>query len=150
MDGLRELYQELILDHSKAPRNFGALAEANCDAKGHNPLCGDQLDLHVYLKDNKVEDIRFEGSGCAISVASASLMTEMIKGKTKAEAEQIFHIFHHMITEEELPDQASLDQLDKLVALMGVRDYPMRVKCATLAWHTLDAALHDKEQASTE
>lgn len=150
MDGLRDLYQELILDHSKEPRNFGDLPAANCEAQGHNPLCGDQLDLHVYLKDNKVEDIKFKGSGCAISLASASLMTELVKGKTKEETERLFTMFHHMVTEEEELNQESLGMLDKMVALMGVRDYPMRVKCATLAWHTLDSALHNKQQATTE
>lgn len=150
MDELRDLYQELILDHSKAPRNFGTIEDASQKADGHNPLCGDQLTIYLVTEGDIVKDVKFEGSGCAISVASASLMTDMMKGKTKQEAEKIFNIFHKAVTEDDLPSNEALELLDKSSALLGVKDYPMRVKCATLAWHTLDAALHNQEQATTE
>lgn len=137
MSDLRELYQEVILDHSRRPRNFGPCPACNRDAKGHNPLCGDRLSVHLDLEGDTIKDVHFEGQGCAISVASASLMTEAVKGKTVAEAKQLFDRFHALVTGKEEAD----DELDKLEVLAGVRDYPVRVKCATLAWHTLAAAL---------
>lgn len=147
-DELRELYQEVILDHSKNPRNFREIDEASHEAKGHNPLCGDRLELFIVVRDGVIEDVSFKGAGCAISTASASMMTEALKGKTEAEAEALFGAFHDVVTGK---DGANVDELDKLAVFAGVRDYPVRVKCATLAWHTLNAALADKEEAvSTE
>jgi len=143
MSDPRELYQEVILDHGKNPRNFGPLPEANREAHGHNPLCGDKIALHVVLDGDLVQDVKFEGAGCAISMASASLMTTILKGKTEAEARALFEQFHDLLTSNE---EASLDQLealDKLAVFSGVRDYPLRVKCATLGWHTLNAALDE-------
>jgi nitrogen fixation NifU-like protein len=142
MSDLRDLYQEVILDHSKRPRNFGALPEASHRAYGHNPLCGDQVTIFLALRDGRVEDVRFEGSGCAISTASASLMTEAIKGKTEAELRAMFVRFHVGMTEDDDAEAAAaLSGLDKLAVLAGVREFPIRVKCATLPWHTLIAAL---------
>lgn len=139
MADLRDLYQEVILDHGRRPRNFGPLAGANRHAEGFNPLCGDRLTLHLQVEDGVIRAARFEGSGCAISTASASLMTEALKGKTQAEAEALFGAFHSMLT---APDGAEAADLGKLEVLAGVREFPTRVKCATLAWHTLEAALH--------
>lgn len=145
---LRELYQEVILDHSKNPRNFRELENASHDAKGHNPLCGDRLALYVVVDDGVIRDVAFKGAGCAISTASASMMTEALKGKTEAQAEALFGTFHDVVTGKR---DASDDELGKLAVFAGVRDYPVRVKCATLAWHTLKAALAAKEEAvSTE
>ncbi|MDA0338858.1 MAG: SUF system NifU family Fe-S cluster assembly protein [Proteobacteria bacterium] len=141
MSDLRELYQEVILDHGKNPRNFGPLPDANREAHGHNPLCGDKLDIHVKLDGDIVSDVKFEGAGCAISVASASLMTEALKGKTEAEAKALFEKFHELATGDNDISFEQLDALDKLAVFQGVRDYPMRVKCATLSWHTMQAAL---------
>lgn len=147
-DALRELYQEVILDHSKNPRNFREIDNASHDAKGHNPLCGDRLSLYIVLEDGVIQDVSFKGAGCAISTASASMMTEVLKGKTQAEAEELFGAFHSVVTGKEGADE---DALGKLAVFAGVRDYPVRVKCATLAWHTLNAALAEKEEAvSTE
>ena len=151
---LKELYQEIILEHGKNPRNLGKTHEFNKDAKGHNPLCGDNV--HVYLKLNGqkiVEDISFEGSGCAISMASASIMTDLIKGKNEHEAKEIVEDFLGMIKEN--PDLKSEylkdDEKTKLMCLSGVKQYPMRVKCATLSWHTLTSAMdNSKEIANTE
>ena len=151
---LKELYQEIILEHGKNPRNFGKTCEFNKDAKGHNPLCGDNV--HVYLKLNGqkiVEDISFEGSGCAISMASASIMTDLIKGKNEHEAKDIVEDFLGMIKEN--PDLKSKylkeDEKTKLMCLSGVKQYPMRVKCATLSWHTLTSAMdNSKEITKTE
>ncbi len=148
-DDLRELYQEVILDHSKRPRNFGRLEANNRRAKGHNPLCGDILSLYLVIEDGVVEDVAFEGNGCAISMASASLMTEIIKGRGEAEARALFERFHRLLTS----DDADLDHLDldKLAVFAGVREFPVRVKCATLAWHTLAAALdRQTDDVSTE
>lgn len=149
MSDLRDLYQEVILDHSKHPRNFGHLDPANREAKGHNPLCGDRLDVWAQVEDGRIKDVSFEGRGCAISMASASLMTDMLKGKTVEEARALFERFHAVVTgEDEAGDDAAEEAeggLDKLRVLAGVRDYPMRVKCATLAWHTMQAALDHKE-----
>lgn len=143
---LRELYQEIIIDHGRQPRNFGALPEANHHKEGYNPLCGDKIFLHVLEKDGVAEKIRFEGCGCAISIASASLMSEVLQGKKIAEIQQVFTAFHDLVTE----GHAS-EILGKLTVLGGVREFPMRVKCATLAWHTLKAALeNDSTSISTE
>ena len=151
---LKELYQEIILEHGKNPRNLGKTENFNKDAKGNNPLCGDNV--HVYLKLNeqrKVEDISFEGSGCAISMASASIMTDLIKGKSDNEAKEIIEDFLGMIKENpELKNNIlKEDDKTKLMCLSGVKQYPMRVKCATLAWHTLTSAIDEKkEEVNTE
>jgi nitrogen fixation NifU-like protein len=150
MSDLRELYQQVILEHSRNPRNFKELEGANRTAEGYNPLCGDQLTLFVVVEDDRIVDVGFKGSGCAISKASASLMTGAVKGKTVAEAEALFADFRGMVTSEH---DAEFDEeaLDKLAVFSGVREFPVRVKCATLAWHTLHAALEKKEQpVSTE
>ena len=145
---LRELYQEIILDHNKRPRNRGRVAAANREAEGHNPLCGDQVKLTMVTENGLVKDIAFEGQGCAISTASASLMTEAVKGKTIEEAEAIFREFQSMVTETgEASDHSSLGELE---VFQGVREHPVRIKCATLAWHTLHAALVGEEKVSTE
>ena len=151
---LKELYQEIILEHGKNPRNFGKTEDFNKDAKGNNPLCGDNV--HVYLKLNGqkiVEDISFEGSGCAISVASASIMTDLIKGKNESEAKEIVEDFLGMIKEnpELKSEYLKEDEKTKLMCLSGVKQYPMRVKCATLSWHTFVSALdNSKETTNTE
>ncbi len=146
MSDLRDLYQEVILDHSKKPRNFGPLDHANHEAKGHNPLCGDRVTVFLDLDDaGMVKDVHFQGSGCAISMASASLMTELVKGKTVDDAKALFEQFHALVTgETDAPLTASADDMDRLEPLTGVREFPMRVKCATLAWHTFIAALDGK------
>lgn len=154
MSDLRELYQEVILDHGKRPRNFRHPADANREAKGDNPLCGDKVTIYLKLSATGViDDVAFEGRGCAISTASASLMTELLKGKSEAEANALFGAFHHMCTQDDgapaLPKNLE-DEFDRLQVLSGVRQYPMRVKCATLAWHTMKAALEGAEKASTE
>jgi nitrogen fixation NifU-like protein len=144
MSDLRELYQAVILDHHKKPRNFRRLDDADHDAEGYNPLCGDKVHIYVKLEGDRVKEVSFVGSGCAISTASASLMTESLKGKTQAEAELLFRRFHDLVTgAPEGPDKGP--ELGKLAALAGVREFPMRVKCATLAWHTLRAALEAPE-----
>ena len=149
MSQLRDLYQEVILDHNRSPRNFGPLEDANRQAEGHNPICGDRLTIAVKVDEGVVTDVRFQGSGCAISQASASLMTEGIKGKTLVEARALFDRFHRLVTDQTAPaDDAALG---KLTVFAGVRDYPARVKCAILAWHTLRAAVDDSHEAvSTE
>ena len=154
MSDLRDLYQEVILDHGKRPRNFRHPADANREAKGDNPLCGDEVTIYLKLSPAKtIEDVAFEGRGCAISTASASLMTEILKGKSEDEAKALFGALHHMCTQDdavpELPKDLE-DEFDRLQVLSGVRQYPMRVKCATLAWHTMKAALEGAEKASTE
>lgn len=138
MSELRELYQEVILDHGKRPRNFHELPDADQHADGHNPLCGDRLTIYLRLDGDRIADVSFTGAGCAISTASASLMTESLKGKTVDEARAVFDAFHSLVTGSGSADDPLLD---KLVVLAGVRDFPVRVKCATLAWHTLTAAL---------
>jgi len=142
MSELHDLYQEILLDHYKRPRNFGPLLGADGDAEGHNPLCGDRVHVHVKLDGDRLGEVRFEGSGCAISTASASMMTEAVRGQTKAEVEARFARFRTLVTGEgaALPPEA-VDELGEMAALAGVRAFPMRVKCATLAWHTLRAAL---------
>jgi nitrogen fixation NifU-like protein len=151
MSELRELYQEVILDHSRQPRNFRRPPDANREARGDNPLCGDKVTVFLTLADGRVTDVGFEGRGCAISVASASLMTEVVKGKTEAEARALFERFHDEMTGRSMCHGAAAGELDKLTVLSGVREYPMRVKCATLSWHTLMAALDDRHKGvSTE
>ncbi len=146
-DALRELYQEVILDHCRRPRNFGPCATANRKARGNNPLCGDRMTVHLSVADGVVADVSFEGNGCAISIASASLMTEAIKGRTADEVRALFDRFHHLVT----VDDADAGALDKLAVFAGVREFPVRVKCATLAWHTLAAALDgNTDEISTE
>lgn len=142
---LRDLYQEVIIDHNRNPRNHREISDANCKARGFNPLCGDKLTVYLQVKDGVIQDISFLGCGCAISQASASLMTEVLRGKTVHEAHQLFQRFHHMVTVE---DETSPRMLDKLAVLSGVRVYPARVKCATLAWHTLESALKYEESAT--
>jgi len=135
---LNELYRDVILDHNRRPRNFGDLEAADANAEGFNPMCGDRLTLRLRLVEDTISDIRFEGSGCAISTASASLMTEAVKGKTRAEAIRLFDQVHQLLTDDAAPMPS---ELGKLAALSGVRQYPARVKCASLCWHTLSAAL---------
>lgn len=153
LDELRELYQEVILDHGKTPRNFRSIDNATHRAAGNNPMCGDALVLYLAIGEGgAIEDVSFQGKGCAISVSSASIMTEVLKGKTVAEAEALFDVFHKMCTEEDYlpPDDADEDALERLMVLAGVKTFPMRVKCATLAWHTMDAALKGENEISTE
>ncbi len=147
MSDLSDLYQEVILDHNRRPRNFHAIANATHSAEGYNPLCGDRLTLYVQVDGDRIADVAFEGSGCAISKASASLMTEAVKGHTLSDARALFDRFHQMVTS--VPDQP-VEDLGKLCALAGVREFPVRVKCASLAWHTLKAALAREAKASTE
>ena len=151
MDDLRDLYQSVILDHNRSPRNFGSLEDANCSANGNNPLCGDKLTLQLKLDDDeRVIDVRFSGMGCAISTASASLMTEFARGKSKAEILETKRRFHDLLTGNP-NEQAEAVDLGKLAVFSGVREYPARVKCATLSWHTMEAALDgDKETTTTE
>ena len=145
---LKELYQDIILEHGKSPRNFGKCSGYNHEAKGHNPLCGDQVQVYLKLNDEKnVEELSFEGSGCAISIASTSIMTELVKGKSLNSAKKIVDEFLKMITsgsEIETKD-LTVDQKTKIMSLSGVKQYPMRVKCATLSWHTLISALEEKD-----
>lgn len=152
MDDLRDLYQEVILDHGKSPRNFRHPEDCNRMAEGDNPLCGDQLT--VYLKMDRcglVEDVAFEGRGCAISMASASMMTEMVQGRNEADARALFEKFHKLVTGDDADVNGDDDEdLDKLIVLSGVREFPMRVKCATLAWHTMTAAMDGEETVTTE
>jgi nitrogen fixation protein NifU and related proteins len=145
MSDLTDLYQEVILDHNRRPRNFGALADATRVAKGHNPLCGDRVTLYVRLDGDRIADVAFEGAGCAISKASASLMTDAVKGRSIPEAMTLFDRFHHVVTTpvDQPIDEASVG---KLAVLAGVREYPVRVKCASLAWHTLKAALEGADE----
>ncbi len=147
MSDLNDLYQEVILDHNRRPRNFHALADASHSAEGYNPLCGDRLTLYLKLADGTIEDVAFQGAGCAISKASASMMTDALKGRTVAEANALFDRFHRMVTTP--PDQA-VEDMGKLSSLAGVREFPVRVKCASLAWHTLKAAMNNEHRASTE
>ena len=145
---LKELYRDVILDHNKRPRNFGRIEASDTHAEGHNPLCGDRLTVWLRLKDDRIEDIRFEGKGCAISTASASLMTEAVKGKDKAAVQSLYDRIHSLLTQQDTVPDASLG---KLAALSGVREFPARVKCASLCWHTLNAALERGEATvSTE
>jgi nitrogen fixation NifU-like protein len=149
MSELSELYQQVILDHNKKPRNFRKLETANHTAEGFNPLCGDQLTVYLNLEDDTVKEVGFEGSGCAISKASASMMTQAVKGKSKEETEKLFKEFHSMVTGE-LNEETEENHLGNLKIFAGVREFPVRVKCATLPWHTLHAALNKEAQISTE
>ena len=149
MSELSELYQQVILDHNKKPRNFHKLENANRSAEGYNPLCGDQLTVYLDLEDDVVKDISFEGSGCAISKASASMMTQSVKGKNREEAEKLFQEFHRMVTGE-FDEESEPNDLGRLKVFAGVRDFPARVKCASLSWHTMHAALKGEGTVSTE
>ena len=149
MSELRDLYQDVILEHSKAPRNYRELPAANHKAEGFNPLCGDRFTIYVTTEGDSIRDITFQGSGCAISKASASMMTQSLKGKSRAEAAKIFERFHNLVTGQQSSNGDT--ELGKLTVFSGVSEFPVRVKCATLAWHTLQAALEDKQEAvSTE
>jgi nitrogen fixation protein NifU and related proteins len=142
MSDLRELYQDVILEHSKAPRNYRELKTANHKAEGYNPLCGDHFTIYLDLEGDSIRDVTFQGSGCAISKASASMMTQSVKGKSKEDATKLFERFHKLVTGEANGDRESLGKLD---VFAGVSEFPVRVKCATLAWHTLQAALEGKQ-----
>jgi nitrogen fixation protein NifU and related proteins len=146
MSDLRELYQEVILDHHRRPRNFGALDQPTGRAEGHNPLCGDRVTVYVRLAGDRIADVKFEGSGCAISKASASLMTDSVKGRSVDESAALFHAFQTLVTGGSPPPDA---ELGKLEVFAGVRDYPSRVKCATLAWHALQAAILQPDRTVT-
>jgi len=145
---LKDLYRDIIVDHNRHPRNFREMPDADRHADGFNPLCGDQLTLYVKLDGERISDVSFNGSGCAISVASASLLTESVKGKTVPEAESLFGKMHDLLTRDD--PGVDVASLGKLGALSGVKEFPARVKCASLCWHTLDAALREQEQVSTE
>ncbi|HZN05724.1 MAG TPA: SUF system NifU family Fe-S cluster assembly protein [Pyrinomonadaceae bacterium] len=149
MSELSELYQQVILDHNKKPRNFRKLENPDRSAEGYNPLCGDQLTIYVNLADDSVREIAFEGSGCAISKAAASMMTQAVKGKSREQIEELFKEFHSMVTGE-LDEETDENQLGNLKIFAGVREFPVRVKCATLPWHTMHAALHNQDHVSTE
>lgn len=149
MPDLRDLYQELILEHSKAPRNYRELKTADHKAEGYNPLCGDHFTIFLQMDGDSIREVTFQGSGCAISKASASMMTQALKGKTKAQAEDLFERFHDVVTGQTV--NGNQGELGKLAVFSGVSEFPTRVKCATLAWHTLQAALEGKQDAvSTE
>ena len=147
MSELSDLYQEVILDHNRRPRNFRVIEAPSHHAEGYNPLCGDRLDLFVTVEGDRIADVAFQGSGCAISKASASLMTDALKGRTVEEARQLFERFHRMVT---TPPDVPVEDLGKLSVFAGVREFPVRVKCASLAWHTLKAALDREEIVTTE
>ncbi|MFI5252552.1 MAG: Fe-S cluster assembly sulfur transfer protein SufU [Bacteroidota bacterium] len=150
MSALRELYQEVILDHNKNPRNYHLMEDANKVLEGYNPLCGDHYTFYFKLENNIIKEISFTGSGCAISKASASMMSSLVKGKTRDEANVIFNLFHKLVTGELDPEE-EIETLGKLAAFSGVSEFPARVKCASLAWHTLHAALEEKKEVvSTE
>jgi nitrogen fixation NifU-like protein len=148
MAGLSDLYQEILLEHNSKPHNFKKVEEANQTADGYNPLCGDQITLYLKVVDGLIDDVGFQGTGCAISRASASMMTQSIKGQSIEKAEQIFDAFHHMITEPGA--ELDLDTLGDLETLSGVNEYPTRIKCAILAWHTMKAALSGESEVTTE
>jgi nitrogen fixation NifU-like protein len=145
---LRDLYQQVILDHNKSPRNYRVMEAPTQEADGHNPLCGDTLHIYLTVEDDIVKDVSFQGSGCAISKASASLMTSMIKGKSKKEVEELFNNFHDLVTGK-LGDNPDNDNLGKLAVFAGVQEFPVRVKCASLAWHTMKTALNKEETEVT-
>lgn len=149
MSDLSELYQEMILDHNRSPRNFRQMEDATATAKGHNPLCGDNVTIYVKLEGDRIVDVSFEGSGCAISKASASMMTAELKGKNREEAERLFERVHDMLTRE-AGSFVDIEGLGKLAVLSGVCEFPARVKCASLPWHTVHAALGSREVVSTE
>ncbi|MBB6091516.1 nitrogen fixation NifU-like protein [Povalibacter uvarum] len=146
---LKDLYRDVIVDHNRNPRNFGKLDPADAHADGHNPLCGDRLSLYVNLDGDRIREVKFDGSGCAISVASASLLTEAVKGKSRPEVKALFDDMHSLLTQHD--STVDVSKLGKLAALSGVREFPARVKCASLCWHTLNAALDQQaEPVSTE
>ena len=145
---LKDLYRDVIVDHNRNPRNFRAMPAADRKAEGFNPLCGDRLTLYVKIEDDRVADVSFDGSGCAISVASASMLTESVKGRTVRQAEELFTKMHDLLTRQDVA--VDVPALGKLGALSGVREFPARVKCASLCWHTLDAALHQQPTVTTE
>ena len=152
-DDVRELYQEVILDHGKNPRNFRQPEDANCEARGNNPLCGDQLTVYLKVDEGRlIRDAAFEGRGCAISMASASMMTQIVCGKTVSQVQSLFDKFHKLCTGEieEFPQDEFADDVDKLRVMSGVRQFPMRVKCATLGWHTMNAAVSGDSETTTE
>ena len=150
LDQIRDLYQEVVFDHNRNPRNFREMTESTSKIEGFNPLCGDRITLYLKVRNNIVEDISFQGSGCAISTASASIMTEIIKGKSEHEANEIFGTFHQITTGQD-QEEVNPDKLGKLTVLAGVRFYPARIKCATLPWHSLQAALNQENTTiSTE
>ena len=148
MADLRDLYQEVILEHSKVPRNYRGMAEADHKAEGYNPLCGDRFTVYLHMEGDSIRDISFQGSGCAISKASASMMTQSLKGKSRTDAEKLFKNFHDLVTGQAHPSES---EMGKLAVFSGVSEFPARVKCATLAWHTLQAALENQQDSvSTE
>jgi nitrogen fixation NifU-like protein len=150
MSDTRDLYQEFILDHHKKPRNFGSLETANRESEGYNPLCGDRITIYLLVEGDTIKDVRWKGSGCAICTASASVMSEVLKGETVAKAEELFGRFHDLVTGDPC-DTPDTEGLGKLAVFFGVREFPVRVKCATLPWHTLQAALRKKDRVvSTE
>ena len=149
MSELYDLYQEVILDHNKQPRNFGELQDADRHAEGHNPLCGDRLTIDLSLDNDGIAEIRFTGSGCAISKASASIMSEIVKGRSRAEIDHLFDAFHELLTGDPSVRGEASAELGKLAVFEGVREFPVRVKCATLPWHTLKAALDQAEAPAT-
>jgi len=152
-DDMRELYQEVILDHGKNPRNFRQPEDANCEARGNNPLCGDQLTVYLKVDEGRlIRDAAFEGRGCAISMASASMMTQIVCGKTVSQVQSLFDKFHKLCTGEmeEFPKDEFTDDMEKLRVMSGVRQFPMRVKCATLSWHTMNAAVSGNSGTTTE
>lgn len=145
---LKELYQQVILDHNKSPRNYRVMENASQHAEGYNPLCGDHIDIYLLIEDEIVKDVSFKGEGCAISKASASLMTSLLKGKTREEIEKLFDRFHNLVTGK-LGENPDIDELGKLAVFAGVQEFPARVKCASLAWHTMMNALHNKDEKVT-
>ena len=150
MSEINELYQEMILEHNRKPRNFSVMDEATCESEGFNPLCGDRITVYLKIQGDVIEDISFQGSGCAISTASASMLTGSLKGKTKSEAESVFEAFHKLVNGKSL-DESEIQRIGKMTVFSGVSEYPTRVKCATLAWHTLRAGLSGSEKpVSTE
>ncbi len=152
-DDMRELYQEVILDHGKNPRNFRQPEDANCEARGNNPLCGDQLTVYLKVDEGRlIRDAAFEGRGCAISMASASMMTQIVCGKTVSQVQSLFDKFHKLCTGEmeEFPQDEFTDDMEKLRVMSGVSRFPMRVKCATLSWHTMNAAVSGNSETTTE
>lgn len=150
MNELEELYQDLLLEHARKPRNHHAVDDASHHAKGHNPLCGDQLTVTLVIEDGVINDVGFESKACAICTASASMMTEVLKGLTLDQAKQRFDCFHHLLTEDQPGDSLDVDSLGSAASLVGVHRFPMRVKCATLPWHTFAAALKGEDEAVTE
>lgn len=154
MSELRDLYQAMILDHGRAPRNFGRPEHFTHHADGHNPLCGDTVNVFLEVKDGIVEDVHFDGHGCAISMASSSLMTEVLKGRPVEEAHTLFHRFHDVVMGKadpfDTPSDVDAESFERLMSLAGVREYPMRVKCATLAWHTMETAIKGGDATTSE